>query len=110
MITAAGFTWRLQTGYHRDYERTKTTEKSQAKTRTRSFVLGDSDDGDYFDVQVCVHLNRIFVICTLCMHPVFASQIYLDPTYGSYVFHTMSGQSRSVVNRRAVILFYFHQS
>ena len=35
-----------------EYETTKSQEKSQAKVRSRSFVLGDADDGDYFDVQV----------------------------------------------------------
>ncbi len=44
---------------------------STDKSRTRSFSLGDADQGDYFDVQV-----------------------FTDPVFGSYVFNTMSGQSR----------------
>ncbi len=46
-----------------EYETTKSQEKSQGKVRSRSFVLGDADDGDYFDVQVsniCLHFSEFF--------------------------------------------------
>jgi hypothetical protein len=49
------------------------SEKTFEATRTRGFSLGDSDQGDVFDVQV-----------------------FTDPVFGSYVFNTMSGQSRCV--------------
>ena len=42
-----------------------------SKATSKGFVLGDEDQGDYFDVQ-----------------------IYKDPVFGSFVFNTMSGQSR----------------
>ncbi len=44
-----------------------------SKATGKGFVLGDKDQGDYFDVQ-----------------------IYKDPVFGSFVFNTMSGQSRYV--------------
>ncbi len=44
-----------------------------SKATSKSFVLGDKDQGDYFDVQ-----------------------IYKDSVFGSFVFNTMSGQSRYV--------------
>ncbi len=53
------------------FDNTDGSTTSTDKSRTRSFSLGDADQGDYFDVQV-----------------------FTDPVFGSYVFNTMSGQSR----------------
>jgi hypothetical protein len=53
------------------YDDTDGSTESSDKSRMRSFSLGDADQGDYFDVQV-----------------------FTDPVFGSYVFNTMSGQSR----------------
>ena len=47
--------------------------KTNDKSRVRGFSLGDGDRGDSFDVQV-----------------------FTDPVFGSFVFNTMSGQSRYV--------------
>ncbi len=48
-----GFTLAAEIGYVGEFETSRSTEKSQVKARSRSFALGDADDGDYFDVQVC---------------------------------------------------------
>ena len=53
LITALGFTISAQIGYAGTRETSRSTTSSSSKARTRSFVLGDPDDGDYFDVQVC---------------------------------------------------------
>jgi hypothetical protein len=41
-------------GYLQAGDRVDSQETSIEVTRTRSFSLGDADDGDYFDVQVCL--------------------------------------------------------
>ncbi len=54
----AGFTIATELGYVGERETSKSIEKSQVKARSRSFSLGDADDSDYFDVQVCRALYR----------------------------------------------------
>ena len=53
-----GFTIAAEIGYVGERETSKSTERSQVKARSRSFALGDADDGDFFDVQVCRDLYR----------------------------------------------------
>ncbi len=53
LITTFGFTIAAQIGYAGTREDSRSTTSLSSKARTRSFVLGDPDDGDYFDVQVC---------------------------------------------------------
>jgi hypothetical protein len=53
-----GFTLAAEIGYVGEFETSRSTEKSQVKARSRSFALGDADDGDFFDVQVCRDLYR----------------------------------------------------
>ncbi len=55
LITSLGFTISGQIGYAGTRETSRSTTSSSSKARTRSFVLGDPDDGDYFDVQACWH-------------------------------------------------------
>jgi hypothetical protein len=57
-----GFTIAAEIGYVGERETSKSTERSQVKARSRSFALGDADDGDYFDVQVCESILLIFAI------------------------------------------------
>ncbi len=52
VIVIAGPTVSVEFAYTNESETTQSQENSQAKVRSRSFVLGDADDGDYFDVQV----------------------------------------------------------
>jgi hypothetical protein len=42
----------LSIGYAGSREVSSSSTSSSVKARTRSFALGDADDGDYFDVQV----------------------------------------------------------
>jgi hypothetical protein len=58
LLGGVGFTLAGEIGYVGEFETSKSTEKSQVKARSRSFALGDADDGDYFDVQVCRDLYR----------------------------------------------------
>jgi hypothetical protein len=64
------------------YDDTDGSTESTDKSRTRSFSLGDADQGDYFDVQV-----------------------FTDPVFGSYVFSTMSGQSRYAFSLHGLLTF-----
>jgi hypothetical protein len=54
-----GLTFATNLGYTGEFESSEGTEKGDVKVRSRSFSLGDADDGDYFDVQVsscvCTH-------------------------------------------------------
>ena len=52
VFVAFGFTVAAELGYTGEFETHRSTEKGQVKARSRSFALGDADDGDYFDVQV----------------------------------------------------------
>jgi hypothetical protein len=47
-----GVTLAASIAYVGEFEKGKATEKGDVKVRSRSFSLGDADDGDYFDVQV----------------------------------------------------------
>jgi hypothetical protein len=87
-----GFTIAAELGYVGERETSESTEKSQVKARSRSFALGDADDGDFFDVQVCQSIILIFAF--LLWGDRSFRQIFLDPVYGSFLFSTMSGQSR----------------
>ncbi len=60
IFVTVGFGFRTETFYSGERESHKSTENSDTTTRTRSFSLGDADDGDYFDVQVCAVCYRIF--------------------------------------------------
>ena len=40
-------------GYADESETSNATETGKLSVRSRGFTLGDPDDGDYFDVQVC---------------------------------------------------------
>ncbi len=71
MISKLGFRVTSSLLYQGLRDDTEGSTESADKSRTRSFSLGDADQGDYFDVQV-----------------------FTDPVFGSYVFNTMSGQSR----------------
>ncbi len=53
IVTSLGFTIAAEIGYVGEFEHSRSTEKSEVKARSRSFALGDADDGDFFDVQVC---------------------------------------------------------
>jgi hypothetical protein len=53
IFVSMGFTVAAESGYTGEFEASRSTEKSQIKARSRSFSLGDADDGDYFDVQAC---------------------------------------------------------
>ncbi len=54
IFSALGFTIATEIGYVGEFETSRSTENGQVKARSRSFALGDADDGDYFDVQVCL--------------------------------------------------------
>jgi hypothetical protein len=56
LIAAIGFTFSVNVGYMGSREVSSSSTSSSIKARTRSFALGDADDGDYFDVQVRVLL------------------------------------------------------
>jgi hypothetical protein len=84
-----GFTIAAEIGYVGERETSESTEKSQVMARSRSFALGDADDGDYFDVQVCESIFAFLLLGDRSFR-----QIFLDPVYGSFLFSTMSGQSR----------------
>jgi hypothetical protein len=59
-ITTVGLHLALQLGYERTRGDAKTTGTSTVVARQRSFVLGDADDGDVFDVQVvCIHQTAL---------------------------------------------------
>ena len=62
LFGGVGFTLAAEIGYVGEFETSRSTEKSQVKARSRSFALGDADDGDYFDVQVCEYARAIFVV------------------------------------------------
>jgi hypothetical protein len=53
IFVTVGFTIAAELGYTGEFETSSSIEKSEVKARSRSFSLGDADDGDYFDVQVC---------------------------------------------------------
>ncbi len=81
IVLIAGFSLAAEIGYTGEFETSRSTEKGNVQARSRSFVLGDADDGDYFDVQVCdfdflcklsIHLlNRFSWI--LCMEASFSA-------------------------------------
>ncbi len=52
IFVAAGFTIASEIGYAGEFEWSSAAERGEVKARSRSFALGDADDGDYFDVQV----------------------------------------------------------
>ena len=52
LIVAVGFTFSASLGYAGTREGGSSSTSSVVNARTRSFALGDADDGDYFDVQV----------------------------------------------------------
>jgi hypothetical protein len=52
LVTTLGFTISTEIGYAGSRETVISSTSSSGKTRTRSFALGDPDEGDYFDVQV----------------------------------------------------------
>jgi hypothetical protein len=54
IFVTVGFTIAAELGYTGERETSKSTEKSQVKALSRSFALGDADDGDFFDVQVSI--------------------------------------------------------
>jgi hypothetical protein len=61
LFGGVGFTLAAGIGHVGEFETSRSTEKSQVKARSRSFALGDADDGDYFDVQVCESIR--FICC-----------------------------------------------
>ncbi len=71
----------LHQGYDDDVD---TATNSNETTSMPSFTLSDADRGDYFDVQ-----------------------IFTDPVYGSFLFNTMSGQSRYVFVLHGLLIFIF---
>ncbi len=69
LISALGFSIATELGYAGEREGGSSTEKSSVKARSRSFALGDPDDGDVFDVQVLRLLQNgswLANIQTLC--------------------------------------------
>jgi hypothetical protein len=78
IIGGPGFTIAAEIGYVGERETSTSTELSQVKARSRSFSLGDADDGDVFDVQV----SRSWVV-----YPSFAQRLYqLFVLFSSCVF------------------------
>lgn len=59
---------------HRDRDSHHNLQESSQESTTIGFVLGDDDSGDVFDIDV-----------------------YLDPDFGTFVFHTVGGRSRCPV-------------
>ncbi len=55
----------LEFGVAGEIEKYGSTEVGVVQARSRSFSLGDADDGDYFDVQVCD--NRLLKALTSCL-------------------------------------------
>ena len=59
-LASFGLHLALQLGYEGTRGDAKTTGTSTVAVRHRSFVLGDADDGDVFDVQVvCIHQTAL---------------------------------------------------
>jgi hypothetical protein len=54
LITVIGFFLDIEAGVTQTVETTSSMTQAKTSTLTRSFSLGDADDGDYFDVQVCI--------------------------------------------------------
>ncbi len=57
-----GYSFELSLGYAGSRETSNSQTTSKVDARTRSFALGDADDGDYFDVQVCEYTRSIFAV------------------------------------------------
>ncbi len=89
IFTTIGFMFGTSLGGEFEREKYSSIETGVSDARNRGFSLADPDDGDYFDVQAS-HGRLLCILLVLT----FLVQIYLDPVYGSYLFNTMSGQSR----------------
>jgi hypothetical protein len=101
LVTSLGFTIAAELGYTGERETSNSDEDVKANARSRSFALGDADDGDYFDVQVCYWPLFGF---PHSQHSI-STQIFIDPVYGSFFFSTMSGQSRFVTIHKEYFTF-----
>jgi hypothetical protein len=64
-----GMTMAASIGYAGEFEKAKGTEKGEVKVRSRSFSLGDADDGDYFDVQVSSSVHKLVLDLSCCRIP-----------------------------------------
>ncbi len=83
IIGGPGFTIAAELGYVGERETSSSTELSQVKARSRSFSLGDADDGDVFDVQVSrpwvvLPLASVYANLLFCLARVFFFFFFLS--------------------------------